>query len=228
MKRASVAIAAVALVASTFGLASEVAGQEPARFPRQLIPRVSVAGALDVRSNKLGDHETYFGLGALEWDTKVNGLAFRLDGLYARRDWGTQVEPLPDAPPMFVRFAFQGSKATAAGALAGLTYDLRQRGAFRPYVLASAGLLQTNDRVSRGISFMCTGECVTIASSAPAVTVQQQKRLTGAAQMGAGIVYSFPWVSLFADARYMTAGYSKTRALNGAVPVSLGVRFGRR
>ena len=170
----------------------------------------------------------YLGLAALEWDTKVTGLALRLDGLYARRDWASQLTPLPDDPPMFAnRFAFRGSRVSAAGALVGLTYDFGLRSAFRPYVLGSTGLVRLNDRVTSGVSFMCTGTCVMLAS-APAMNVQQNRPLTGAAQVGAGFVYAFPWVSLVADARYMTVNYSPTRGLNGAVPVSLGLRFGRR
>ena len=227
MKRALFAVAAATVLMLCRG--EPLAGQEASRLQSGLIPRISVGGAFDARNNGRGDAEMYLGLASLEWTTNVTGLALRLDGIYAKRDRIDRRQTLPETVPGIMPFSFFSSKVTAAGAMAGVTYDLRRGGDFRPYVLASAGAVKTHDRFASGTTFICPA-CTTIALNmvAPALTVRQERPLAGAAQFGAGMVYSFPVVSILAEARYMTVSYGNTRGLNGAVPVSLGLQFGRR
>jgi hypothetical protein len=223
MKRALFVIAAPVLAAGFPG--GSLGAQDTSRFPSRLIPRVSVAGAFDARNNGRGDDEMYLGLTALEWDTNVPRLAVRVDGIYARRDWFQHQQPLPGFPGN-TAFAYQTSKVTAAGAMTGVTYAFRGIGSLRPYALASAGVMKTNDRNASGTAIICPACSITRSAIAPAETLRRDKPLTGAGQIGVGALYSFSWVSVLAETRYMTVGYEPSRGLNGAVPLSLGMRFG--
>ena len=235
MKRVSFAMVVVSVVGVSFST-TPLAAQEVMRFPGRFVPRVSVAGAFDARDNGRGDDEMYLGLASLEWATRTPGLVVRLDGLYARRDWINRREPLPECiptctpPATLGGFTYMASKVTAAGAMAGVTYDLRPSRAFRPYVLASAGVVQTHDKFVAGTAepISCLTVC-TLAKPATPPRVQRNDRpVSAAAQVGTGVAYSAGWFSIFAEARYMTVDYANTRGLNGAVPVSLGLQFGRR
>jgi len=232
MKQA-VSVIAVALLIASGAYPSNLSAQEPTRSPSRFVPRVSLAGAFDARNNGRGDDEMYLGLTTLEWTTRVTGLALRADAIYARRDWIYRRHDLPDCnticalTPGTGRFAYMASKVTAAGAMAGATYDLRYRGALRPYVLASAGVVQTRDKFRAGTAttFTCEKACTLAAPATGPAIVREDRPISPAAHVGAGLVYSFPWVSVLAEARYLAVAYGNTRGLNGAVPVSLGLRF---
>jgi hypothetical protein len=234
MKRASFAMVLVSVVGAASPI-SHLMAQGSARFRSQLVPRISVGGAFDARNNGRGDDELYLGLATLEWHTGVRGLALRADGLYARRDWVNRRQPLPAcdptcAPGVFGGFTYSTAKVTAAGAMLGATYDVLWRGAFRPYVLASGGVIQTHDRFVAGTApmFECPTACI-LTSIARAPDAERNVRpVRAAAQVGAGASYSIRWVSVFAEARYMTVDYPYARGLNGAVPVSLGFSVGQR
>lgn len=230
MKRASFAI-----VVSLLGSVSDTArlsAQEPVRVANRFVPRVSLGGAFDARNNGRGDAEMYFGLATLEWGTRVPGLALRADAIYARRDrisrldppCGVTCDPSPGAP---LELSFLSSKVTAAGAMGGVTYDLRRDGAFRPYVFGSGGGVQTRDKFSAGTMTLPACEvhpCTWALIGSPAI--QRNDRIVSvAAQVGVGIVYSWRWVSVLAETRYMAVDYADTRGLNGALPISLGLRF---
>jgi len=231
MKRAS-----FAMVVSLLGTASHaerLAAQEPLRVANRFVPRVSVGGAFDARNNGRGDPEMYFGLATLEWSTRVPGLALRADGLYARRDridrseplCGPTCDPIPGAP---LAFSYLSSKVTAAGVMVGVTYDLRRHGAFRPYVLGSGGVVQTHDKFSAGTATLPVCEvdpCIWALAANSVVTQRNDRPVSVGAQVGVGLVYSWRWVSVLAETRYMAVDYANTRGLNGAVPVSLGLRF---
>jgi hypothetical protein len=230
MKRAS-----FAMVLSLLGPVSYtelLPAQEPIRVANRFVPRVSIGGAFDARNNGRGDPEMYFGVATLEWRTRVPGLALRADGTYARRDridrsealCGATCDPLPGAPQ---RFSFFSSKVTAAGAMVGVTYDLRRHGAFRPYVLGSGGVVQTHDKFSAGTAALplCEVNPCALALAAYPVRQRNDRPVSVAAQVGVGLVYSWRWISVLAETRYMAVDYANTRGLNGAVPVSLGLRF---
>ena len=234
MKRASFVVVLVSVVGAASPI-SHLVAQGSARFPSQLVPRVSVGGAFDARNNGRGDDEMYLGLATLEWNTNVRGLSLRADGLYARRDWIHRRQPLPEcdptcAPGVLGGFTYSTAKVTAAGAMLGVAYDLFSSRAFRPYVLASGGVVQTHDKFVAGTApvFDCPTAC-TLASIARAPDIERNVRpVRVAAQVGAGASYSVRWVSVFAEARYMTVDYPYARGLNGAVPVSLGFSIGQR
>jgi hypothetical protein len=223
------------IVVSLFGIASQtgpLSSQEPLRVENRFVPRVSIGGAFDARNNGRGDPEMYFGLATLEWSTRVPGLALRADGLYARRPrinrseplCGPTCDPIPGAPQTF---SFLSSKVTAAGAMAGVTYDLRRRGAFRPYVLGSGGVVQTHDKFSAGTATLPVCDvhpCTWALIGSPAMP-RNERPVSVGAQVGVGVVYSWRWISMQAETRYMAVDYANTRGLNGAVPVSLGIRF---
>lgn len=229
MKRTSFAI-----VISLLGTAlppMELSSQEPLRFADARIPRVSVAGAFDARNNGRSEPEMYLGLATLEWTTRLTGLALRVDGFYAARDRLTRFEPTcgPTCDPLpgTNNISFLSSKVTAAGALVGVTYDVRRSGAFRPYILGSVGAVRSNDRFTTGVTsttLPCVNPCTIIPLGAPSHQ-RSERPLSAAAQVGLGLVYSWRWFSVFGETRYMAVDYANTRGLNGAVPVSLGVRF---
>lgn len=227
MKRASFAIAASTLLG--FGVARPgiLEAQEPARLPSRFIPRVSAAGAFDARHNGRGDPEMYLGLATLEWNTNVTGLALRVDGVYARRDYIYRVEqPCMTCDRIGNSYAFLSSKVTGAGGMVGATYDLRHHGAFRPYVLGTGGIVQTHDKFAAGTTTVpACATTVCLLAAATGVTQRNDRPVKTAAQLGAGVVYSWRWVSVLAETRYIAVDYANTRGLNGAVPVSLGVRF---
>jgi hypothetical protein len=214
------------LVASIMLSSTTLSAQGPDRAPSRLLPRVSVAVAFDARNKLRGDPEMNLGLASLEWPTRVTGLTFRVDGIYAHRDRiDRQQQPCIACDRIGNGYAYFTSRVTAAGGMAGVSYDLRRRRALRPYLLAGAGAVQTHDKFTAGTtpSFICTTVCV-LPATGPSV-VRNDRPLSGAAQVGAGIVYSWRWVSAVAETRYMAVAYANTRGLNGAVPVSLGVRF---
>ena len=231
MKRTSFAIV-ISLLGTPLPHTHDLWAQEPLRFSDSRIPRVSVAGAFDARTNGRREPEMYLGLATLEWAAKATGLAFRIDGIYARRGTvnrseptcGATCDPLPGAP---VTYSVLFSKLTAAGALLGVTYDVRSRGAFRPYVLGGVGAMRTHDRFASGTTTIwgCNLNPCNMPVPPNATHVRQERPLSVAAQMGLGLVYSTRWVSVFGETRYMAVDYANTRGLNGAVPVSLGLRF---
>jgi hypothetical protein len=229
MKRTWSAIALVTLVASSAALSTAATAQEPVRLPTRLIPRVSVAGGLDARNDGSGDPEMYFGLATLEWGTGVSGLSFRVDGVYANRDRINPVEaPCITCGRVGTDNAFLSSKVTGAGALVGATYELRHGRAFRPYILGGAGMILTHDKSTSGkFRYPTCGveTCNMVAAIAGPVTQRNDRPTKAAAQLGAGLVYSWQWVSVLAEARYLAVDYANPRGLNGAVPISLGVRF---
>jgi hypothetical protein len=223
MQRASFATVVSVLLAGVSGLAN---AQEPSRLDGRLMPRITVAGAFDARNNGSGDPELYLGLATLEWNTRVRGLAVRVDGMYAQRDrinHARCAERCESLPGVAV-YSFLSSKVTAAGAMAGITYALRSRGAVRPYVLAAAGLMRSHDKFVSGTQIVCPA-CATVNVTAPALESRNEQPLSAAAQAGVGVAYSLRWFSVLAESRYVAVDYQNTRALNGAVPVSLGIRF---
>ena len=228
MKRASFAM--VVSLLGTGSHAERLTAQEPLRVANRLVPRVSLGGAFDARNNGRGDPEMYFGLATLEWSTSVPGLTLRADGIYARRSrisrWepvcGPTCDPIPGAPQMY---STMYSKVTGAGAMVGVTYDLRRDGAFRPYVLGSGGVVQTNDKFSSGTVRWPLCDSDVCALPAPPVNQRRVRPVSVAAQAGVGLVYSWRWVSAFAETRYMAVDYAPARGLDGALPVSLGLRF---
>ena len=236
MKRASFAMAAATLLGSTLG-SSGLRAQESPRDWTRFVPRVSMAGAFDARNNGRSDPEMYLGLMSLEWDTRVPRLSLRVDGIYAKRDWATRLArncagrgsvDVDCILPGGATHSFFASKVGAAGGMIGVTYDLRERSAFRPYILTGAGMVRSHDNNVAGrftpIAPCPTAECIIAAVGQPA-TQRNERPLTAAAQIGGGMALSLPWVSVFAEARYYAVGYSNTRVLRGAVPVSLGLRF---
>lgn len=234
MKRASFALVLVSLVAASLSSA-ELGAQETMRFPSRFVPRVSLAAAFDARNNGRGEDEMYLGLASLEWSTHTPGLAVRLDGIYARRDWIDRRQPLPECiptctpPATLGGFSYMASKVTAAGAMAGVTYQLRPGHALRPYVLASAGVVQTHDKFFAGTAdpITCPTACILPASAASPRVARNDRPVSAAGHVGTGVAYSAGWISIFAEARYMTVDYANTRGLNGAVPISLGFSVGR-
>ena len=184
--------------------------------------RVSIAGC---------EPEMYLGLATLEWTTRLTGLALRVDGFYAARDRLSRFEPTcgPTCDPLpgTNNISFLSSKVTAAGALVGVTYDVRRSGAFRPYILGSVGAVRSNDRWTKGVTstnLPCVNPCTITPIGSPSIQ-RSERPLSAAAQVGVGLVYSWRWFSVFGETRYMAVDYANTRGLNGAVPASLGLRF---
>ena len=168
----------------------------------------------------------YFGLATLEWTTRVTGLALRADGVYAKRERFDRFEPSYggcELSPGATDASYLSSKITAAGALIGVTFDLG-RGPFRPYVFGSAGAVRTHDRFTSGVTSYPTCE-PTCLLPLNAAGERHERPLSAAGQVGLGLAYSFPWFSVVGETRYTAVGFSTTRGLDGAVPVSLGMRF---
>jgi hypothetical protein len=226
MHRASFVIAIATLLGNA--CAVETAAAQSATIPSRLIPRVTAAGAFDARNNGRGDPEMYLGIASLEWGTSASGLALRLDGLYARRDRISHVDsPCDDCDRLGNGASYYSSKVTGAGALIGATYTLLRHRPFRPYVLGGVGVVRTHDRFVAGVMPPpCTSICLAVARRAPTVD-RNERPMSAAANAGVGAVYSWDWFSVLAEARYLAVGYANTRGLDGAVPVSLGVRVGR-
>ena len=227
MHRASFVIAIATLLGNAFALGS-AAAQAATVIPNRLIPRVTAAGALDARNTGRGDPEMYLGLAMLEWRTAVSGLAVRVDGLYASRDRVSHVEqPCVDCDRRGNGSSYYSSTVTGAGVLIGATYTMVRHRPFRPYALGGVGVVRTHDRFVAGVMPPpCTSICVAVAPVTAAVD-RNDRPMSAAAHAGVGAVYSWDWFSVLAEARYMAVNYANTRGVNGAVPVSLGVRIGR-
>ena len=206
--------------------ASTLRAQEPVTAP-SWVPRVSLSGALDLRNISTDYSQMYLGMVGLEWRTNVRGLGLRFDGLFARRSGKNRLTVNTcgdDADcvgyPNAAIYDVYRSKVSATGAFVGATYAI-ERGAFRSYALGGIGAVQTRDRQLRGVKIVCAA-CNYIT---PDPTVSDGSPISGAAQLGMGATYSLRWVFLVMEARYFAVTNGIARGLNGASPLSLGLRF---
>jgi hypothetical protein len=204
-------------------------GQEPLRVGNPLVPHVSASAALDLRNGQSRYPAMYLGFANLEWSTHVPGLGIRVEGVYARRGQENRVYAVACGsdcynPPGSIPSVVYWSQTSAAGGFVGAAYDVLHGGAFRPHVMASVGAAQTHDRSIRGL----TGGCPTCAVSAGNTTPllrTNERTVSGAAEIGAGAAYSWRWISVVAEARYVAIANGSARGMNGAFPLSLGFRF---
>jgi hypothetical protein len=109
--------------------------------------------------------------------------------------------------------------------LFGATYEILREGPLRPYLLGGIGAIETHDEAVRGTAFLCSARFCALANSARALIVEDERPISGAAHIGAGAAYTWRWISLVGEARYFAVTNGISRGLNGALPVSLGVRL---
>jgi hypothetical protein len=222
MDRTLFAIISCSAVVPLIGLADALCAQEPNRAGSPLIPHVAAAGALDLRNGETRHQPMYLGLTTLEWSTRVPGLGLRLDGVYAGRREDFRLWPQFEPGARVVTENVYYSKVRGQGAFAGATYELVHRGRFRPYALAGVGAIRTHEKSVTGTTTLCTAICL---AEATMPTTRNERPLNGAAQAGVGAVYTWRWVSVVAETRYFAVANRNVRGLNGALPLSLGVRF---
>lgn len=224
MKRASFAITvASALLGMVAVHSAGLAAQEPVRLGSRFIPHLAAAGGFDLRNGVTSSPAMYFGTASLQWSTSAPGLGLRLDGVWAVR--GQRILLYADGcGPACAGDRNYWSKLSARGAFLGATYDLVREGAFRPYLLGGAGAVQTLDR---SITRLAEPRAIDARSCTlrGALTYCSRRPISGAAQVGLGAVYSWRWISVLAEARFFAVDYRTTRGLNGAFPLSLGLRF---
>jgi hypothetical protein len=197
-----------------------------------LIPHVSVAGAFDLRNAESRYPNMYLGFANLDWRTGVPGLGIRLEGLYASRARDDRLYPQGCGPLCGSALdavsisALYSVKVSAKGALVGATYDLISRGRLRPYVVGGAGAVETHDKSVTGSVLRCAAEaCAALNYAAAPLMVRDERPVSAAATIGAGAVYSWRWISVVGEARYFAVSGGAARGLNGALPLSLGLRF---
>jgi len=227
MNRDSFVRVSCLIVGSTLAISAPAPGQEPVRARSAFVPHVSVAGALDLRNSWSRYPSMYMGLAGLEWPTGISGLGLSIEGLYARRGQDIRVFPQdcgPACEPGISTFSNSWSQVSATGGFVGATYELMRRRRFRPHVMASVGAVQTNDRAIRQTKIVCPS-CLASADYITTPTRVNDRTLTGASGLGAGATYSWRWVSVVADARYIAVANGIARGLNGAFPFALGLRF---
>lgn len=218
-----------AAAAALLTASATLGAQEPVRVGSRLVPHVAVSGALDLRNGESRFPAMYLGLASLEWGTAIPGLGARLEGLYASRsrenrlypDCGFSCSPPPDNNSL----ATYSSKVSAKGVLIAATYEIVRQGAFRPYVLGGVGAVQTHDESITGTIFLCSARFCTTSNPAGGLTLRDERPISGAAHIGVGTVYTWRWVSVMGEVRYFAVTNGVSRGLNGALPVSLGVRF---
>jgi hypothetical protein len=229
MHRNSSKIVSWTVLAIALAAGGSLGAQEPTRAGSRFVPHVSAAAAVDLRNGESRYPDMYMGFANLDWSTAVPGLGVRLEGLYAARSRNDRLYP-QDCGPLCgsggAGTALYSMKVSAKGALLGATYELVRQGHLRPYVVGGAGAIQTRDQSVTGTVFLCPIE-VTCAmrNSASAVTVTDDRPVSAAAHIGAGAVYTWRWISVVGEARYFAVSNGISRGLNGALPLSLGLRF---
>jgi hypothetical protein len=237
MHRSSCANALLATAVATLAGAAASEAQIPFPAPHRLIPHVGVAAAVDARNGDSRWGDMYLGFATLEWATTVPRLGIRLEGLYGHRAEEILLSPgcgpLCTSVPQLSAMSVSSAKVRAAGALVGATYELRPIGRLRPYVVGGVGAIRSHFRTTyattyattSGTPWLCASTVCTLAGPAGPVLVRNERPLSAAGQLGGGAVYTWNWISVIAEARYLAVPNGTTRGLNGALPVSLGVRF---
>jgi hypothetical protein len=207
---------------------ASIDAQEPVPAGNRLIPHIAIAGGLDMRNGESRYPDMYLGVASLEWRTRLPRLGLRLEALYASRsrdnrlqpqDCGSTCSPIPEISLASV----YSSKVSAKGALLGATYEVLRQGPLRPYVVGGIGVVQTRDEAISRTS--CSGSFCALANWVSALTIQDDRPTSGAAHVGGGASYTWRWISVVGEARYFAVTNGMSRGLNGALPVSLGVRL---
>jgi hypothetical protein len=227
----STALLATAVATLSGAAASEAQISVPAA--RRLIPHLGVAAAVDARNGESRWADMYLGFATLEWATTVPRLGIRLEGLYAHRAEEIFLSPgcgpLCTSVPQFSAVSVSSAKVRAAGALVGATYELRPLGRLRPYVVGGVGAIRSHVRTTYATTsatpWRCASTFCTLAGAAGPLLVRNERPLSAASQFGAGAVYTWNWLSVIAEAQYIAVPNGTTRGVNGALPVSLGLRF---
>jgi hypothetical protein len=224
-------------IALSVAAAATIAGSAPAAAQdthpdRWLIPHVGAAAALDARNGESRWSDMYLGSATLEWETPVPSLGIRLEGLYARRGqlnllYSQGCGATCGGDPEINTSAAYSSKMTAGAGFVGVTYQTLRRGAFRQYVVGGVGAVRTHTVSASGTvaRWLCTDVCILPAGPASGYSVRNERPLSTAGNIGAGAVYAWRWVSVAGEARYIAVPNGTTRGLNGALPVSLGIRL---
>lgn len=224
-------------LALSVAAAATIAGSAPAAAQdthpeRWFIPNVGAAAALDARNGESRWSDMYLGSATLEWETPVPSLRVRLEGLYARRGQLNLVYPQGcgttcGGDPEISTSSPYSSKMTAVAGFVGVTYQTLRRGAFRQYVVGGVGAVRTHSVSTSGTvgRWLCTDMCILAASAASGFSVRNERPLSTAGNIGAGAMLTWRWVSVAAEARYVAVPNGTTLGLNGALPVSLGIRL---
>jgi hypothetical protein len=231
MRRTSFAIALSTAAATLAADATTAGAQESARARRWLIPHVGASAAVDARNGESRWTDMYLGFATLAWDTPVPRLQVRLDGVYARRSeeirlYGDPCGPLCSTPDV-ATVPIYWSKVKAAGAFVGAAYDIGRgrQGPLRPYVVGGIGGVRGHYESLAGTTQRCTSEVCAAQNTVSTLVRRNERPLSGAVNVGAGTAYTWRWIAVVAEARYVAVHNGTTRGLNGALPVSLGVRL---
>lgn len=214
------------------GLAlSLMAASLGAQAPEAARPRLALSAGGDVRGAS-GMSTLWLGNASVEWPTGVRGVGVRTELTYGwRAPHDQRLGPDPalvdcngPCPASTLETRTRVFGATVSG-----TYELPIASRIRPYLFTGVGLFRTRShlRYDRPTLPGCPIEMLCATAQTVATAPVTFVDASGGATMhtGAGLAISLGRSELLLEGRYLLLSGTGTRALSGAIPITIGIRF---